>query len=167
MSLQKQKSINSNNSRTLNHFAIDEEQSDEEEDYEEQDETTSRRNSFSFDKPKESLATKFQRGLREKLNKQMSVYQSDILMPQVADSEVNLLGDDHDDAGGKILGAPSFSPKEGGQQQIPNEQITQIIDVLNIVARKVERIEAKQLKNTKIQREIKRMSLRMARKTRI
>ena len=36
-------------------------------------------------------------------------------MPQVADSEVNLLGDDHDDAGGKILGAPSFSPKEGGQ----------------------------------------------------
>jgi hypothetical protein len=51
--------------------------------------------------------------------------------------------------------------------QIPNEQITQIIDVLNIVARKVERIEAKQLKDSKIHSEIKRMSLRMARKTRI
>ena len=166
MSLQKQKSINSNKSRTLNHFAIDEEQSDEEQDEEEQDETTSRRNSFSLDKPKESLASRFQRGLREKLKNKMSVYQSDILMPQVADSEVNFLGDDHDGAGGKILGARSSSPKRG-EQQIPNEQITQIIDVLNIVARKVERIEAKQLKNTKIQREIKRMSLRMARKTRI
>jgi hypothetical protein len=76
----------------------------------------------------------------------MSVYQSDILMPQVADSDA--LVDDHDGAGGKILGAPSSSPKGGDQQQIPNEQITQIIDVLNIVARKVDRIEAKQLKNT-------------------
>ena len=165
MSLQKQKSISSNKSRTLNHFAIDEEQSEEEEDDEEQDETTSRKNSFSLDKPKESLASRFQRGLREKLKNQMSAYQSDILMPQVADSDV--LGDDHDGAGGKILGAPSFSPKGGDQQKIPNEQITQIIDVLNIVARKVERIEAKQLKSTKIQREIKRMSLRMTRKTRI
>lgn len=162
MSLQKQKSISSNKSRTLNHFAIDEEQSEEEEDDEEQDETTSRKNSFSLDKPKESLASRFQRGLREKLKNSMSAYQSDILMPQVADSDV--VGDG---AGGKILGAPSFSPKGGDQQQIPNEQITQIIDVLNIVARKVERIEAKQLKSTKIQREIKRMSLRMARKTRI
>ena len=85
-------------------------------------------------------------------------------MPQVADdSEVNVLGDASE---GKILGAPSSSPKRG-DKQIPNEQITQIIDVLNIVARKVERIEAKQLKDSKIHREIKRMSLRMARKTRI
>jgi hypothetical protein len=44
----------------------------------------------------------------------MSVYQSDILMPQVADSEVNFLGDDHDGAGGKILGARFSSPKGGG-----------------------------------------------------
>ena len=164
MTLQKQKTNRGSNSRALNHFAIDEEQSDEEEDYEEQEESTSRRNSFSLDKPKESLASRFQRGLREKLNKQISVVQSDILMPQVADdSEVNVLGDASE---GQILGAPSSSPKRG-DKQIPNEQITQIIDVLNIVARKVERIEAKQLKDSKIHREIKRMSLRMARKTRI
>ena len=48
-----------------------------------------------------------------------------------------------------------------------NEKITQIIDLLNIVANKVERIEASKLKDNKIHREIKRMSLRMARKTRI
>lgn len=99
----------------------------------------------------------------------MSVVQSDILMPQGrADSEVNILAGDQDGAGGQILGMPSSSPKRAGEQHnIPNEQITQIIDVLNLVARKVERIEAKQLKNTKIQRDIKRMSLRMARKTRV
>ena len=164
MTLQKQKSIKGSKNRALNHFAIDEEQSEEEEDYEEQDESTSRRNSFSLDKPKESLASRFQRGLREKLKKEISVVQSDILMPQVADdSEVNVLCDGSE---GQILGAPSSSPKRS-DMQIPNEQITQIIDVLNIVARKVERIEAKQLKYSKIHREIKRMSLRMARKTRI
>ena len=164
MTLQKQKSIKGSNNRALNHFAIDEEQSDEEEDSEEQDESTSRRNSFSLDKPKESPASRFQRGLRQKLKNQMSVVQTDILMPQVADdSEVNALGDGSE---GQTLGAPSSSPKRG-DMQIPNEQLTQIIDIINIVARKIERIEAKQLRDSKIHREIKRISLRMARKTRI
>ncbi len=162
MTLQKQTTIKASKSRTLNHFAIDEELSEEEEDDEEWDEPTSQRNSFSLDRPKESLAAKFQRGLREKLNKQTSVFQSDVLMPQVADSEISVSADD----GGQILGTPSHSQKRA-EQQIPNEQITQIIDVLNRVARKVERIEVKQLENAKIQREIKRLSLRMTRKTRI
>ena len=152
MTLQKQKTINSSNNRTLNHFTIDEEHTAEEEDDEECHESTSRLNSFSLEsRSKEPLAAKFKRGLREQLKNQMgwSAAQSDILMPQEVvvaeqDSEVmNVLADDSG-GNGQILGVAPSQPLNRGEQQqqiLPNEQIAQIIDVLNRVARKVERIE--------------------------